>query len=125
MTKGEPPEHANTVFMDVNVPMYPIGAPHPHRETVRHTLEMFIARGDRPVTDAAGFQQILHHYFAMHCADAIRAAFNALHDVVDDVCAVELADVEQAKVFMLTVPSSSARVMLRPRRPCNVLACAV
>ena len=69
-------------------------------------FEMSSARGDRLVTDAAVFQEILHHHFAMYCADAIRARSITRHDVVDDVCAVELADVEQAKAFMLTVPSS-------------------
>ena len=102
-------EPANTVFIDSNVPMYLIGAPHPNKETVRRMLESSIARGDRLVTDAEVFQEILHRYFAIKRPDAIQAAFDALHGVVDDVFAVELADVEQAKELMRTVTGLSAR----------------
>jgi len=102
-------EPANTVFIDSNVPMYLIGAPHPNKETVRRMLESSIAHGDRLVTDAAVFQEILHRYHAIRRPDAIQAAFDALHGVVDEVFAVELADVEQAKALMLTVTGLSAR----------------
>ncbi len=102
-------EPANTVFIDSNVPMYLIGAPHPHKETVRRMLESAIARGDRLVTDAEVFQEILHRYYAVRRPDAIQAAFDALHGVVDEVFAVELADVEQAKALVLTVTGLSAR----------------
>ena len=102
-------EPANTVFIDSNVPMYLIGAPHPNKETVRRMLESSIARGDRLVTDAEVFQEILHRYFAIKRPDAIQAAFDVLHGVVDDVFAVELADVEQAKELMRTVTGLSAR----------------
>jgi predicted nucleic acid-binding protein len=102
-------EPVNTVFIDSNVPMYLIGAPHPHKETVRRMLESAIARGDRMVTDAQVFQEILHRYYAIRRPDAIQAAFDALHGVVDEVFAVELADVEQAKGLMLTVTGLSAR----------------
>ena len=102
-------EPANTVFIDSNVPMYLIGAPHPNKETVRRMLESAIARGDRLVTDAAVFQEILHRYDAIRRPDAIQAAFDALHGVVDEVFAVELADVEQAKGLMLTATGLSAR----------------
>ena len=109
MIKRDLLEPANTVFIDSNVPMYLIGAPHPHKETVRRMLETSIARGDRLVTDAEVFQEILHRYFAIHRPDAIQAAFDALHGVVDQVFSVELGDVEQAKALMLTVKSLSAR----------------
>jgi len=45
----------STVFIDSNVPMYLIGAPHPNKEAVRRMLERPIARGDRLVTDAEVF----------------------------------------------------------------------
>ncbi len=109
MISRDPLEPANTVFIDSNVPMYLIGAPHPNKETVRRMLESAIARGDRLVTDAAVFQEILHRYFAIRRPDAIQPAFDALHGVVDEVFAVELADVEQAKGLMLTVAGLSAR----------------
>ncbi len=99
----------STVFIDSNVPMYLIGTPHPNKEAVRRMLERSIARGDRLVTDAEVFQEILHRYFAIHRPDAIQAAFDALHGVVDEVYPVDVADVEQAKVLMLSVASLSAR----------------
>ena len=102
-------EPESTVFIDSNVPMYLIGAPHPHKETVRRMLEASIARGDRLVTDAEVFQEILHRNFAIRRPDAIQAAFDVLHGVVDEIFPVELPDVEQAKTLMLSVTSLSAR----------------
>ncbi len=109
MSSRELLEPENTVFIDSNVPMYLIGAPHPHKETVRRMLEASIARGDRLVTDAEVFQEILHRYFAIRRPDAIQAAFDVLHGVVDEIFPIELPDVEQAKSLMLSVTSLSAR----------------
>ena len=97
------------IFIDSNIPMYLVGAAHQNKEVSRHMLEQAIARGERLVTDAEVFQEILHRYHAIRRPDAIQAAFDALTGVVDDVFSVGLADVQDAKSLMLGLSPLSAR----------------
>ncbi len=97
------------IFVDSNVPMYLIGAAHPHKADARHLLESAVADGNRLVTDAEVLQEILHRYAAIGRRDAIQPAFDALLGVVDEVFAVALQDVERAKSIVLGHQSLSAR----------------
>ncbi|HET7584227.1 MAG TPA: type II toxin-antitoxin system VapC family toxin [Gemmatimonadaceae bacterium] len=89
------------IFIDSNIPMYLVGAPHPNKDAARRVLESWIEREERLVTDAEVLQEILHRYAAIRRADAIQPAFNALLGVVDEVYAVEREDVLRAKDVML------------------------
>ncbi len=84
------------IFIDSNIPMYLIGAPHPHKSEAQLLLERLIAAGQRLVTDAEVLQEILHRYSAIGKREAIGPAFQLLLDVVDDVLAIEKADVLRA-----------------------------
>jgi predicted nucleic acid-binding protein len=97
------------IFVDSNVPMYLVGAPHPHKADARRLLERSVADGERLVTDAEVLQEILHRYAAIARRDAIAPAFEALLSVVDEVFPIELADVERARDVLLAVPQLSAR----------------
>jgi predicted nucleic acid-binding protein len=97
------------IFVDSNIPMYLIGAPHPNKDAARRLLEQSIARGERLVADAEVLQEILHRYVAINRRDAIQPAFDALLKVVDHVYPVEAADVERAKSLLLGVSPLSAR----------------
>jgi hypothetical protein len=97
------------IFVDSNVPMYLVGAPHPLKDSARRLLEAAVTRGDRLVTDAEVFQEILHRYHAIRRPDAMQPAFDALQAVVDDVYPVERQDVEQAKNFLVGPGDLSAR----------------
>ena len=97
------------IFVDSNVPMYLVGADHPHKADARRLLERHIAAGDRLVTDAEVFQEILHRYVAIRRRDAIGPAFDALRGVVDDVLALDMEDVEAARVSLRAHPRLSAR----------------
>ena len=93
----------------------------------REMLGMSVTIGDRLVTEAAVFHEFLHRYSALHRAYAIRAAFNTLHGVTNDVSVVELTNVERAKAAMLTVPSLSARkaahaAVMQRRGVCRVIS---
>src|SRR5690242_17686555 len=76
--------------------MYLVGAPHPHKNDAQLLLERLIASGQRLVTDAEVLQEILHRYAAIAKREAIAPAFQLLLDVVDDVLAIEKADVLRA-----------------------------
>jgi predicted nucleic acid-binding protein len=89
------------IFVDSNIPMYLVGAPHPNKDAARRVLESSIERGERLVTDAEVLQEILHRYAAIRRPDAIQPAFSALLGVVDEVFPVERTDVERAKDVLL------------------------
>ena len=81
--------------------MYLVGGPHPHKADAQRLLEAAIAAGERLVTDAEVFQEILHRYVAIDRRDAIQPAFDAILGVVDEVFPITLADVETAKAILL------------------------
>ena len=97
------------IFIDSNVPMYLVGSEHPHKIDAQRLLERCIADGERLVTDAEVFQEILHRYAAIKRKDAISPAFQAISGIVDEVFAVELRDVERAKDILLGTQRLSAR----------------
>jgi predicted nucleic acid-binding protein len=84
------------IFIDSNIPMYLIGAPHPHKSEAQLLLERLIASGQRLVTDAEVLQEVLHRYAAIGKREAIGPAFQLLLDVVDEVLAIEKTDVLRA-----------------------------
>jgi hypothetical protein len=97
------------VFIDSNVPMYLVGADHPHKVDARRLLEGLIANGERLLTSAEVMQEIVHRYVVIRRRDAIQPAFDALMGVVDEVYPVERADVEAAKTVLDGLPTLSAR----------------
>lgn len=97
------------IFVDSNVPMYLIGASHPHKNDSQRLLEKLIVNGQRLVTDAEVLQEILHRYVAIRRHEAIQPAFDALLGVVDEVFSVEGDDVQRAKDIVLGFDSLSAR----------------
>jgi predicted nucleic acid-binding protein len=97
------------IFVDSNIPMYLIGAAHPHKVDAQRQLEAQIAAGERLVTDAEVLQEILHRYVAINRRDAIQPAFEALLGVVDHVFAVEQTDAERAKDILYGASQLSAR----------------
>lgn len=97
------------IFVDSNVPMYLVGAPHPNKADAQRLLERCVAEEERLVTDAEVLQEILHRYAAIGRRDAISPAFEALLAVVDEVYPVERLDVERARDVLLASPRLSAR----------------
>jgi predicted nucleic acid-binding protein len=97
------------IFVDSSIPMYLVGAAHPHKDTARRLLEQAVTRGDRLVTDAEVLQEILHRYHAIRRPDAVQPAFDALLGVVDEVYPIERDDVEQARTLLLGADGLSAR----------------
>ncbi len=95
------------IFVDSNIPMYLVGAPHPNKEAARTLLERAITDGEALVTDAEVLQEILHRYAAIDRRDAIGAATEALLGVVDEVFPVERIDVERAGRLVLATPLSA------------------
>jgi hypothetical protein len=97
------------IFVDSNIPMYLVGAPHPHKTDARRWLEELVSGQERLVTDAVVLQEILHRYISIARPDAIQPAFGALLGVVDEVFAVDQAAAERAKEIVLGQKGLSAR----------------
>ncbi len=97
------------ILVDSNIPMYLVGAPHPHKADAQRLLEKLITDRQRLVTDAEVLQEILHGYVAIDRRDAIQPAFDALLGVVDQVLAVDGMVVQRAKQIVLGYRKLSAR----------------
>jgi len=97
------------VFLDSNVPMYLIGAPHPNQLTASGILQSLISRNRRLVCDAEVFQEILHRYTMIGRREAIQPAFSLLEGFCDEVFPVSLEDVQEAKNLVNAYPQLSSR----------------
>lgn len=97
------------ILVDSNIPMYLVGAPHPHKADAQRLLEKLVSERQRLVTDAEVLQEILHRYVAIDRRDAIQPAFDALLGIVDDVLSVGRENALRAKEIVLGHPKLSAR----------------
>lgn len=97
------------ILVDSNIPMYLVGAPHPHKADAQRLLEKLITDRQRLVTDAEVLQEILHRYVAIDRRDAIQPAFDALLGVVDQVLSIDGTVVQRAKQIVLGYRQLSAR----------------
>ena len=97
------------ILVDSNVPMYLVGAEHPHKVDARRLLERAVAENRRLVTDAEVLQEILHRYVAIDRRDAIQPCFEVVLEVVDEVLTVNLETVSRARDIVIGHPNLTAR----------------
>jgi uncharacterized protein len=97
------------ILVDSNIPMYLVGADHPHKNDAARVLDDLLVKGEKLVTDVEVFQEILHRYSAINRLDMIQPAFDAVLDIVDEVLPVHLQDAEEAKTILLGRKGISAR----------------
>jgi uncharacterized protein len=97
------------ILIDSNIPMYLVGAAHPHKADAQRLLENLVSTRQRLVTDAEVLQEILHRYIAINRRDAVQPAFDALLGIADQVLPIDRATAERAKEIVLGHPQLSAR----------------
>jgi uncharacterized protein len=97
------------IFVDSNVPMYLVGAHHPHKTDAQLLVEKLIRDRQRLVTDAEVLQEILHRYVAINRRDAIQPAFDAIMRITDVIFSISRATAERAKEIVLGGGKMSAR----------------
>jgi uncharacterized protein len=97
------------IFVDSNIPMYLVGAAHPHKTEAQVILERLIAGGQRLVTDAEVLQEILHRYTAINKRESIGPALKATLDIVDEVLSIEKGQVLRAAEIVQNPALLSAR----------------
>lgn len=92
------------ILVDVNIPMYLVGADEDLKRRARAIAERAIEARARLVTDAEVFQEILHRYVAIRRPDAIEPCTSALLALVDEVFPIELEDVRRASSLVRSSP---------------------
>ncbi len=96
-------------FIDSNVPMYLVGAPHPHKDRSLALVTRLVQEGERLVTDMGVYQEILHRYTAINRPDAIDAAFKALDAIADDILTFGMPEIYAARSIIDSIAGLSAR----------------
>ena len=97
------------IFIDSNIPMYLVGAPHPNKSAARLLLEQAIVDNEPLATDAEVLQELLHRYTAIGRRDAIGPAWEAIVGVVDVIHPIEPEDVTRARRLVASAATLSAR----------------
>ena len=88
-------------FVDANVPMYAVGAPHPLKQPCLRVLEAS-GRGEiAALTDSEVLQEILHRYTAFGQRGLALEVLGLFVRAVPDVLAVTRADVEAAAALLV------------------------
>jgi uncharacterized protein len=97
------------IFIDANVPMYLLGAPHPNKTAAQDLIERLVRERRRLVSSSEVFQEILHRYLHSDHREKIEPAFETLDGLLDEVLPVERRDVFAAKDLLHARRSLSAR----------------
>jgi predicted nucleic acid-binding protein len=96
-------------FIDSNVPMYLVGAPHPHKTTAAVLLERLVLSGERLATDAEVLHEIAHRYIAIGRRNEIAPAIQTMLKIADEIFPLEKSEVLRASEIVLHQAEFSAR----------------
>jgi len=97
------------IYVDSNVPMYLVGAPHPCKQRVTELVPQLLSAREVLVTSAETFQEILHRYLALRDRAHLDAAYEALEAMVVRAAEVTKKDVDGARVLSGQYRSLSSR----------------
>ena len=97
------------IFVDSNVPMYIVGAPHPNQERAIVLVDELIDNGERLITSVEVYQEILHRYASIGRPQSIDEAFRVLDGLADQVLSYGMPQVRTARTLLATVAGISAR----------------
>lgn len=97
------------IFVDSNVPMYIVGSHHDNKDRTEALLRQLRDSGERLVTDAEVYQEILHRYTSIRSHQMVDDAFSVLDGIVSRVFTVRRPDMDSARELLRAVPGISAR----------------
>ncbi len=115
------------IYVDFNIPMYLVGNDtHPNRALAKRILSELMNSGEKLVTDAEVYQEILHRYAAIDRKPSIQMAFDALDIIIDECFPVTFRDVVAAKEVLLAYSGVSSRdalhvAIMRSRKITRIL----
>lgn len=99
-------------FVDTNVVMYAVGRAHPLRPEARAFFEDALTAGRPLVTSAEVLQELLHAYLPVGRIETLDAALALIQGCVQDIWAVEAADVRLARALAADRKGLGARDLL-------------
>ena len=97
------------IFVDSNVPMYIVGAPHPNQDRAAALIDEIIDSGEALITSVEVYQEILHRYTSIRRPQSINDAFDVIDGLVGEVLSYEMTEIRAARALLATVPGLSAR----------------
>ena len=97
------------IFVDVNVPMYLVGAPHPNQARTLSALLRLARDRESLITDVEVYQEILHRYQSTRRLHIIDAAIDCLNAIVTGVLIYGMTEIGIARDLISSVPGLSAR----------------
>lgn len=97
------------IFVDSNVPMYIVGSHHDNKDRTEALLRQLRDSGERLVTDAEVYQEILHRYTSIRSHQMVDDAFSVLDGIVSRVFTVRRPDMDSARDLLRAVLGISAR----------------
>ncbi|MYF70424.1 MAG: type II toxin-antitoxin system VapC family toxin [Proteobacteria bacterium] len=97
------------IFVDSNVPMYLVGAPHPNKEHLHRLLDELIRSRSRFVTDVEVYQEILHRSMAINRPDMIDPGFACLDSITGEILTIDMTQTRAARAIQATVDGFSAQ----------------
>ncbi|WP_420449298.1 type II toxin-antitoxin system VapC family toxin [Candidatus Palauibacter sp.] len=106
------------IFVDANVFIYHVGRQHPLRREAREFIARSLVRDDHLVTSAEVLQELLNFYLKGHRLSALDDAFMLAEACIDEVWAVEEADILTARNLANKHPGLDARDLVH-------LACCI
>lgn len=113
------------IYVDSCIPMYLIGAEHPHKVRVIEMVSRFVEGGDILATSAEAFQEIIHRYGALKDDKHLNAAYEALEEMAQTVFEVRKTDVDAARDLKFRYPPLSSRdclhVAIMKRTKCTAI----
>ena len=97
------------IYIDSNVPMYLVGAEHPHKRRVIELTTQLLSAHEVLVTSAETFQEVIHRYSALKDQVHLNAAYEALEAMASTVSDVTKSDVDGARTLAARYPELSSR----------------
>ena len=97
------------IFIDSNVPIYLVGAPHPNKDRLTALLPRLVRHGESFATSVEVYQELLHYYGHRRRLHAVDAALASLDGLADRVLAFGTHEVRVARDLLRDVPALSAR----------------
>ena len=102
------------IFVDTNVIMYAVGREHPLRKPAQKFFETAVESKaeSKLVTSAEVLQELLHAYLPVQRMQTLDSALQLVDALIQDVWAVDPADVALARELVDAHPSLGARDLL-------------
>jgi predicted nucleic acid-binding protein len=100
------------IFVDGNVLVYAVGAPHPLRDEARAFFEESLVTSRPLATSAEVLQELLHVYLSVGRLETLDAALTLAGSLIATVWPIEEEDVRQARALAEVHPGLGARDLL-------------